>query len=209
MYIKIYFGDKPVFLCDAITPDIEPFLHHDDAVFIEEFSSSAIKSMIYEMGLPGIKAGVLLHHHLTELKQAFFKKFVPVTAGGGAVWNNKKQLLFIHRRGKWDLPKGKLDAGETIEHCAVREVEEETGLKNPTITSPLLITYHTYHENGKHLLKTSHWFVMQVNGEQQTLPQSSEDIIAIEWLAKDQWHKIITETFPSILDVLATLASSE
>jgi 8-oxo-dGTP pyrophosphatase MutT (NUDIX family) len=152
---------------------------------------------------------VLLHHHLTELKQAFFKKFVPVTAGGGAVWNNKKQLLFIHRRGKWDLPKGKLDAGETIEHCAVREVEEETGLKNPTITSPLLITYHTYHENGKHLLKTSHWFVMQVNGEQQTLPQSSEDIIAIEWLAKDQWHKIITETFPSILDVLATLASSE
>src|SRR5690349_21138287 len=98
MYIKIYFGDKPLFLCDSITPDIEPYLHHDDAVFIEEFSTPAVNAMIYEMQLPGIHAGIFQHHDLAALDKAFRKKFLLVKAGGGVVWNEEGQLLFIHRR---------------------------------------------------------------------------------------------------------------
>lgn len=209
MYIKIYFGDKPLFLCDQVSADIEPFLHHDDAVFIEEFSTPALNSMIYEMELPRIHAGILQHHDLDALKKAFWKKFLLVKAGGGAVWNENQQLLFIHRRGKWDLPKGKLDKGETIERCAIREVEEETGLHHPEIKRPLLTTFHTYRESGKHILKESYWFEMAVSGNQLTIPQTEEDIHAIEWLGRAEWGKILENTFPSIRDVLDALASSE
>lgn len=208
MYIKIYFGDKPLFLCDTITAEIEPYLHHDDAVFIEEFSTPALNSMIYEMELPGIHAGILQHTDLEALKKAFWKKFIRVIAGGGAVWNEKNELLFIHRRGKWDLPKGKLDPGETIEHCAIREVEEETGLRSPVIKAPLCTTYHTYRESGKHILKESTWFEMYADGRQDLVPQVTEDIHAIKWIGKDGWGQVLEDTFPSIRDVLAELVSS-
>jgi 8-oxo-dGTP pyrophosphatase MutT (NUDIX family) len=202
MYIKIYFGDKPLFLCDGVSSDIEPYLHHDDTILIEEFSSPAIKSMIYEMELPGIHAGIFQHHDLDALKKAFWKKFLVIKAGGGVVWNPDQELLFIHRRGKWDLPKGKLDDGETIDHCAKREVEEETGLQSVSITRPLLTTYHTYHESGKHILKETYWFEMAATGIQQLVPQTSEDIHAVDWLPREKWDQVLTNTFPSIKDVL-------
>ncbi len=56
------------------------------------------------------------------------KHFTVIQAGGGLVLNEKNELLMIFRRGKWDLPKGKIDAGETIDMTALREVSEETGL---------------------------------------------------------------------------------
>ncbi|MCG7858108.1 NUDIX domain-containing protein [Flavihumibacter sediminis] len=205
MYIKIYFGDKPLFLCDEIAPELEPYLHHDDAVFIDEFSTPALKSMIYEMDLPHIHAGILKHNDLKALKMAFWKKFTLIKAGGGAVWDKDGAILFIFRRGKWDLPKGKLDEGETIEQCAIREVEEETGLKNPVITKPLITTYHTYYESGKHILKESFWFEMKVDGKQVLNPQTEEDIHAIKWLMPSGWKEIMENTFPSIRDVLAEL----
>lgn len=205
MYIKIYFGDKPLFLCDEITPELEPYLHHDDAVFIDEFSTPALKSMIYEMDLPHIHAGILKHHDLKALKIAFWKKFTLIKAGGGAVWNEDGALLFIFRRGKWDLPKGKLDDGESIEQCALREVEEETGVQHPVLTKPLITTYHTYYESGKHILKESYWFEMKVGGKQLLKPQTEEDIHDIKWLMPSSWEEIMENTFPSIRDVLAEL----
>ena len=205
MYIKIYFGDKPLFLCDRITPEIEPFLHHDDAIFIDEFSTPALRSMIHEMELPQVHAGILQHPDLQELQSAFWKKFTVIKAGGGAVWNESGQLMFIHRRGKWDLPKGKLDEGETIEACALREVTEETGINNLSVLRQLPTTYHTYHESGKHILKESYWFEMNAAGIQQPVPQTEEDIHAIEWLGKENWNQVTVNTFPSIRDVLVAL----
>ena len=128
MFLKIYFNDKPLFLCDEVDETIQPYIHHDDAVFIDELNTHTVKSMIHEMEQPAVHAGVFYHEKLEELKKAFFKKFTLVQAGGGLVRNEKKEILIIFRRGKWDLPKGKLDKGEKLEDCAVREVEEETGL---------------------------------------------------------------------------------
>ncbi len=130
MYIKIYFGDKPVFLCNEIDDTIHEYMHHPDAVFIDEITGPAIKSLLHEIAKEEFHAGILWDQDLEKLKKAFFKLFKPVTAAGGLVENEKGEVLLIFRRGKWDLPKGKLDPGETIEQCAVREVEEETGLKN-------------------------------------------------------------------------------
>ncbi len=202
MYIKIYFDDKPLFLCDAIESVIEPFLHHDDAVFIDELDVHTVKAMLHEMQLEKVHAGVFLHDNLDELKKAFFKKFTVIQAGGGLVSNDNNEYLLILRRGKWDLPKGKLDEGETIEECAVREVQEETGLKNVEIVKPLLITYHTYHEGTKFVLKESHWYDMFAGGEQATKPQTEEDIEQIVWAPVQELVKYTTNTFPNITDVL-------
>jgi len=203
MHIKIYFDDKPLFLCDAIDPVIEPFIHHDDAVYIDELDTHTIKTMIHEMQLPSVHAGVFLHADLGELKKAFFKKFTLVQAAGGLVSNANDELLLIFRRGKWDLPKGKLDKGEKLEDCAVREVKEETGLTNIELLAPLLITYHTYHEGSKFVLKESHWYRMKVTGEQPLVPQTEEDILEIKWVDKSDLENYMKNSFPSVVDVLA------
>lgn len=202
MYIKIYFNDKPLFLCDAVDEVLQPFIHNDDAVFIDELNTHTVKSMIHEMELEKIHAGVFYHPDLEELKKAFYKKFTIVLAAGGLVLNEKKQILMIHRRGKWDLPKGKLDKGEKLEDCAVREVEEETGLQKVKLLSPLLITWHTYHEGARFILKESHWYNMKVSGEQKLVPQTEEDIHAIKWVTPEEAEKLFPECFPSVVDVI-------
>lgn len=202
MFLRIYFGEKPLFLCDAIEPAIEPFLHHDDAVFIDELDAHSVKAMIHEMQQDHVHAGVFLHPDLEELKTAFFRKFTIVAAGGGLVCNEKEELLLIFRRGKWDLPKGKLDPGETIAACALREVREETGLKKVEITSPLGITYHTYHEGTHFILKESHWYRMQAAAGQPLHPQTEEDIAELRWITKTDLPGYFTKTYASITEVL-------
>jgi len=202
MHIKIYFQDKPLYLCDDIDHEIAPFVHHDDAVFIDEFSTPAIKSMIHEMKLDKIHAGILYHTNLDALKKAVFKKFMIIQAAGGLVLNPSKAMLFIYRKGKWDLPKGKLDDGETLDHCAVREVKEETGLQHVRLIEPLLTTYHTYDENGHHILKETHWYLMHATGGQHLTPQQDEQISEIKWVGEKDLNKYTQHTYPLILDVL-------
>lgn len=202
MYIKIYFGDKPLFLCDEVDETIQPYVHHDDAIFIDELDSHTVKSMIHEMELEKVHAGVFFHPNLEELKKAFYKKFTIIIAAGGLVLNEKKELLLIFRKGYWDLPKGKLDKNEKLEDCALREVEEETGLKNVKLRAPLTITYHTYHEGTRFILKESHWFTMETSGPQQLNPQVEEGITEIKWLAVKDLQKYLDGAYPAIRDVL-------
>jgi 8-oxo-dGTP pyrophosphatase MutT (NUDIX family) len=202
MYIKIYFNDKPLFLCDEINKEIGEYAHHDDAVFIDEFSTPAVNSIIHEMRLDKVHAGVLFHNNLETLRKAFWKKFLVIRAAGGLVQNEREELLLMMRRGKWDLPKGKLDPKETLEHCAVREVEEETGLRDISLGAPLVTTYHTYDENGKHFLKESHWWRMKVSGSQHLTPQLEEQITQVKWVDAGALSLFTGNTFPSIIDVL-------
>lgn len=202
MYIKIYFDDKPLFLCDTVDEDLQPYIHHDDAIFIDELDSHTVKSMIHEMQLAKIHAGVFYHSNLEELRKAFYKKFTIIQAAGGLVLNEKKEILMIFRRGKWDLPKGKLDKGEKLEDCAVREVEEETGLQKIKLLSPLTISFHTYHEGTKYVLKESHWYNMKVSGDQKLVPQTEEDIHAIKWVTTKEAEKLFPDCFPSVIDVI-------
>ena len=202
MFIKIYFDNKPLFLCDEVDEYLQPYIHHDDAIFIDELDSHTVKSMIHEMQLAKIHAGVFYHSNLEELRKAFYKKFTIIQAAGGLVLNEKKEILMIFRRGKWDLPKGKLDKGEKLEDCAVREVEEETGLQKIKLLSPLLITYHTYHEGTKYILKESHWYNMKVSCNQKLVPQTEEDIHAIKWVTSKEAEKLFPDCFPSVIDVI-------
>jgi len=203
MYIKIYFNDKPLFLCDTIDDMLQPFIHHDDTIFIDELNTHTVKTMIHEMQLEKVHTGVFYHPDLEELKKAFYKKFTIIMAAGGLVANEKNNILLIFRRGKWDLPKGKVDKGESLEQCAVREVEEETGLKNIELLKPLTVTYHTYDEFGKHIIKDSHWYKMKVKGKQEIVPQTEEDISEIKWVKKKDLKNYFSNTFPSVKEVLA------
>lgn len=201
MHLKIYFNDKPLFLCDTIDPEIEPYMHHDDAVFIDELNVHTIKSMIHEMQLEKVHAGIFQHPDLGELRKAFFKKFTLIQAAGGLIRNEKDETLLIFRRGKWDLPKGKLDPGETLEQCAVREVLEETGLQ-ANLVAPLLITYHTYHQGTSFILKESHWYTMKTASHQSLVPQTEEDIEQVKWVDDASLPYYLPNAYPSIVDVL-------
>ncbi len=202
MQITIYIFNKPVVLCDTLTPELEQIHHQPSTIFIDELNTHTIKSMLTEIALPEIERGIFWHPNLEELKTQFFKKFELHIAGGGLVMNKKTELLMIFRRGFWDLPKGHLDQGETIEECAIREVQEETGLSNVTIVSPLLITYHTYEQGTHHILKESHWYLMHLNKEDTLVPQVEEDIEKIEWISSAHIQPYLIAAYPSVRSVV-------
>ncbi len=202
MYITVYFDNKPVFLCDSVDEKLNEYLHHPDTVFIDEISNSAIKSLLHEIEVPAFHAGVLQHDSFEELKKAFFKNFTPIAAAGGLVLNEKGQLLMMLRRGKWDLPKGKCDEGESMEECALREVSEETGVHDLKIIRALAPTYHTYHAYGKHMLKTTSWFLMQASSNALLTPQTEEDITALEWVNSNAIPEKMKESFKTIEAVI-------
>ena len=193
MFLKIYFGDKPVFLCDEIDTTIHEYMHHPDAVYIDEIAK------------PEFHAGILWNKDIEKLKMVFFKHFQFIQTGGGLIINENKEILMILRRGKWDLPKGKLDKGETLKECAVREVHEETGLKNIIVKNLIATTYHTYTEFGKHILKESHWFNMLCRGHEPLVAQAEEDITDIRWVKEKDLEKYLENTFATIKEVLGTL----
>ncbi len=203
MHIKIYFGEKPVYLCDEISPALSEILHHPDAVFIDEVSGAAIKSLLHEIAKPEFHAGVLQNSDLDKLKKAFFKHFTLIEAAGGIVLNDQKELLFIRRLGKWDLPKGKVETGEEVQDTAVREVEEETGVTRLAVTGKVGETYHTYEAYGKHYLKTTYWYAMTCPSGQELTPQTEEHIEAIRWFKTRDIKKPVADTYPSVRDILS------
>lgn len=122
-------------------------------------------------------------------------------AGGGFVQDEHGDLLMIHRRGFWDLPKGKAEPGETIEQTAVREVEEECGIRNVALDSEGFSTFHLYTEAGVVVLKESVWYRMSTQ-RQRLIPQTEEDITKAEWKSLPISDDIRTSCYASILEVL-------
>jgi mutator protein MutT len=125
-----------------------------------------------------------------------------IVAAGGIVENEKGEILLQLRRGKWDLPKGKLDDGETIEECAVREVEEETGLKDIQLGELIGTTTHRYTERNMDIEKETHWFAMKVNGVQNLVPQLSEDITELKWVNEHELEPYLSNTFANIIEIV-------
>ena len=127
-----------------------------------------------------------------------------ITAAGGLVFNSEKKLLMIFRRGHWDLPKGKLETGETIEQCALREVREETGLKDLQLGELVGITHHDYFDNrtSKNVIKETHWYKMYVTDEQKPIPQTEEDIEKAEWCDAMQVAAHLKKSYKNIVEIV-------
>jgi 8-oxo-dGTP pyrophosphatase MutT (NUDIX family) len=120
-----------------------------------------------------------------------------IAAGGGLVIHRDGSLLLIFRKGKWDLPKGKLDAGESPVEGAIREVKEETGLSKIEVSASLGSTYHTYIQAGRKIFKETFWYLMH-SDENVLIPQSEEDITSAEWLRPDKLEKALENTYPNV-----------
>ena len=127
-----------------------------------------------------------------------------IIAAGGLVTNPKGQILWIYRRGFWDLPKGKLDEGETIQTCALREVAEETGIKDIRLHELLKFTNHIYFDKylNQEVVKRTYWFHMTIPTTQNGVPQITEDIEKIEWHSLATAIHCLAQTYPTIIEVI-------
>lgn len=142
---------------------------------------------------------IFLHgYNQEQIKADFRKSLFFQEAAGGVVFNKQKRVLFIYRSGIWDLPKGKIDRGESEEDCALREVEEETGVKGLQITENLKSSYHIYWHNSKWFLKKTYWFFMETSSEEGLKPQLEEEITEARWMNNQECREVLKETFRSL-----------
>ncbi|MBQ1219067.1 MAG: NUDIX domain-containing protein, partial [Bacteroidales bacterium] len=125
-------------------------------------------------------------------------EFNQINAGGGLVRNSAGEYLLIFRNGKWDLPKGKQEAGEDIKVTAVREVEEECGIDSLELGNLLCVTHHTYRMNGEFMLKHTFWYNMEYKGDATLKPQTEENIEMCKWVKGEEIAELVKDTYPSI-----------
>lgn len=135
--------------------------------------------------------------------------FTTIHAGGGIVYNHEGKLLLMKRMGKWDLPKGKIDPGETTEEGALREVEEECGIKELKISNYFKDTYHTYKLQGHRFLKNSHWYTMKTTYQGELVPQLEESITEVKWVDPSEIDPETLDTYESIRELLFDLFKAD
>ena len=200
MYIKIFLNEKPIYLADHNNNRLQHLID-EGYFFYDDNTNIDYENILTKLSENHIKGAVLLNKDLDKLKASFFGNFKIIEAGGGIVQNEQNEILFIHRLGKWDLPKGKLEKGETIELCAQREVEEETGVTNLSLKNKIGETYHIYQIKEKNILKISHWYHFSCPTLQNTTPQTEEDITEIKWIAPADFSKPLSNTYNNIIEI--------
>ena len=194
---KVFVNDKEVRFSDDIE-DYHLSNNHSIVCVLDDNIRYRIEYLASFERTTAIYAYCLnLDDSIAKYEDCFEKKI----AGGGLVSFNDK-FLFIKRNGMWDIPKGHIDNDESIEECAIREVQEETGVTDLTITSPLLITRHTYILNDQHILKETHWFNMQTNQINDLAPQTEEGISEVRWFEKGEFEIIKENAFASISEIV-------
>ncbi|HPQ08413.1 MAG TPA: NUDIX domain-containing protein [Bacteroidia bacterium] len=142
------------------------------------------------------------------LLMSFLEMYLPnrfniMYAAGGLIHHQGKGYLWMFKRGKWDLPKGKIDSGEKAEDAAIRECIEETGVSNLKIEINLGLTYHIFEQKEKYNLKITQWFLMSTKHDGQLIPQTEEGISKLEWIKENDLSKeILPNTYSTIIDIL-------
>ena len=160
---------------------------------------------------PKILQLFLSEHTLTDIFMQCFKPskamqsmlgdMCVVEAAGGLVRNEQGQNLLIYRNGFWDLPKGKIEPGESRKLAAMREVSEETGLKDPQLGPFITSTHHIYKQGGQRFLKRTHWYAMSCKGPQELSPQTEEGIEQVSWKSDSEMPPLICNLYRNIAEV--------
>ena len=187
---KVFVGDKPIILTTIVEQETNFKNYLLDTVNIGK--------VIKELNTTKLEEVRLIHKNAEKLLKKFLKKLPNVVAGGGKVFNNKNEILFIYRNDKWDLPKGKIEGTESIEKTALREVMEETGVAGLEITKPLETTYHIFKRNGNHRIKVTYWFEMKTTFEGVLYAQKEEGITKVEWLNQEQVSHALENSYANI-----------
>ncbi|SHF01519.1 NUDIX hydrolase [Chryseobacterium takakiae] len=183
---KVFVNEKKLLLSKQ-SENLEKTLGYENVTSLEIALDLLENTSVKELNIFG--------ENIDEIWSEFQKLFRIIEAAGGIVSKPNGDILFIKRLGKWDLPKGKMEKGESREESAVREIEEETGLQNVELLSFINTTYHIYIErNGDKVLKCTHWFEMNFDGQDTSKPQIEEGITEVAWKNTLQ---IREEVFPS------------
>src|SRR5690554_3393136 len=211
--MKIFINDKPLdllspkevgkgktFECVYENPDDLPGYSelHDDVLIIDPSKNIIIKLLylLRTRKLKNLDSITIVSNRKEALKKFIKSRFSIIKAAGGVVYKGDK-VLFIHRLGKWDLPKGKFEKGESPAQCAIREVEEECGIKvklGPEIGK----TWHTYTAKRKSILKKTYWFAMENLDDNNMKPQQEEGIDDIQWLSHQEAKSALVNSYPSM-----------
>lgn len=202
MVFKIYFAAHPVFLCSQLDDMNDEHSEATDSIFLTDLSENSLATCLQLLDKPGNYSCYYLYHDLPKLMDALLGKAITIDAGGGVVFNDKDEVLLIFRRGKWDLPKGKLDPGESIIDCALREVIEETGLQNLTLVGKLTSSLYCYREKEQLFYKQVQWFKMRTSDQHNLTPQLEEDITELKWVKLQELDPYLENTFNTIKEVL-------
>ena len=187
---KIFVGNKPIVLTTKVESESDFKNYLIDTVDINKVLHHLKKEKYKSIRLIGENQELLLKKFLSLLPN--------IVAGGGKVLNAEGKILFIFRNGKWDLPKGKAEHKETIDQTAIREVEEETGIRGLTITKPLEITYHIFKRNNQYFIKKTYWFEMFSDYSGDLKPQIKEGITKVKWIGPKKLKKVKTNIYANI-----------
>lgn len=187
---QVFVNDKPIVLTTAV--EIE------DGFKNYLLSKVRIRKVIKTLNKTDLPKVHLIGKKEETLLKKFLKKLPNVIAAGGKVYNDKGEILFIYRNDKWDLPKGKTEKKESIEQTALREVEEETGVKHLEIIKPLDTTYHIFKRNGKYKIKVTYWFEMRSFYKGELNPEQSEGITKVKWLSEKEIKAALENSYANI-----------
>lgn len=190
---KIFINEKPFII--ALPNEAAEI----DAQFTQvPHHPSKVASYIKECELLNSKGLVMVTDDLEFAFTDFYTHFVAIEAAGGIVFNPLQEVLLIKRLGKWDLPKGKMDSGETPEEAGLREVEEECGVNGLSIVQQLPTTYHCYKQHNHRFLKITYWYQMKIEQLQELIPQKEEHITEAIW---QSWKSLDLEKIDSYLSI--------
>ncbi len=143
-----------------------------------------------------------VHPNINQVLKNILSTVKIIHAAGGLVKNGEGDYLFIYRLDKWDLPKGKVEESEKMKDAALREVEEECGIKVNYLGPKIATTYHTYYMRGKFVLKQTKWYEMGANKVPKLIPQTEEDITQAIWLDPRELDKVEGNTYPLINEII-------
>ena len=188
--LQIFYKEKPIIISDKKSDLKNSLIIDPELVENLDLLKLLTKKKINSIGVFSNEFELIIN--------IFKKKFPEIIAAGGKVINNKSEILFIYRNKKWDLPKGKAEKNEIISETALREVEEETGIKNLSIIKPLEKTYHIFKRVDKYYLKTTYWFEMKSDFNGKFKPQKKEGITRVEWIGIENLSSVLPKSYANI-----------
>lgn len=199
----------PIYIKDrllVITDDMDYQINHTGVSHFYQDDISQIKKINDDFVNDSSQKSAVLHcKDAISCFRQFGSFYKVVEAAGGLVFNELNQLLLIFRKGKWDLPKGKIDEGESEVQAAKREVQEECGLKVVEVFDKLGVTYHTFFLPRENILKVSHWYRMKASSNEILIPQLEEDIQDIVWVFVEDINPDKLDTYSSVRAFLKTV----
>jgi len=190
---KVFVNDKPIIFTTSVKNE------EDYVVFI--YKNIIMSELIYKLKLNKLEGVYIYTSNISRDWDEFKSKFKIIISAGGLVLNKDKEVLFIYRGNKWDLPKGKREEGEKLEETAVREVEEECGISNLMIKKKLIETYHFFIEKGIYKLKETHWYLMHSSYDKELTPQFEEGITKVMFKGIEDTRLALKNTFYNIIMV--------